>query len=310
MAGFFGLFDFTKPGKGVDVEAPPKKPFFRFFELYWRKFSRFILLNMLAFLFLLPIVTLFFQIFNAWFYSFLPESALEVEELVRGAEAGEGVIFFGLLQSILMSVSYSLPSPVAAFLLAVSAVFYGPALCGMTYILRNFSREEHAWISDFFVQMKKNFGQGVALGLLELLAVSMLFFNITTQVTEGTAPWLASSLPLIKYVSGFLLTLVLFARQYTYAMAVTFNLTLTQIIKNAFAFAFLGLFRNIPLMLGQAVIIVAVLFVPYVDVIFMPFFFFSFTGFLTVFATFPLIHKYMVLPATAREENGEEEAQV
>ncbi|MDR0325639.1 MAG: DUF624 domain-containing protein [Oscillospiraceae bacterium] len=303
MAGFFGLFDFTKPGKGVDVNAPPKKAFFRFWELYWRKFSRFILLNLLAFLFLLPIVTLAFQAFNAWLYGMMSESA--ITEMLLGAEEGENTIVFGILQSILMSASFSLPAPVALFLLAISVVFYGPAMCGMTYILRNFSREEHAWLSDFFVQMKKNFAQGVALGLLELLAISLLFFNITTQAVED-AGWLSASLPLIQYISIFLLVIILFTRQYTYAMAVTFDLKFPVIIKNSFAFAFIGLFRNIGVLLFQAALIFAVLFVPYADIILMPFFFFSLTGFLAIFATFPLINKHMLLPAMERKRAAEE----
>jgi uncharacterized membrane protein YesL len=304
LAGFFGFFDYSKPGKGVDVDAPPKKPFFRFWELYWRKFTRFILLNMLFFLFMLPIVTLLFQTFNTWFFSILPESVLE--ELFKSVESEEGgTLVFGMLQSILMAVPYSVPPQVSLLLLAASAVLYGPAMCGMSYILRNYVREEHAWMSDFFAQMKKNFRQGLALGLLELLVLSLLFFNVSAQPAEGTAQWLTASLPVIKYISIFLIILVLFARQYMYVMAVTFDLRLTGVIKNAFAFSIVGLFRNLGLILAEAVLIVVVLLVPYADIILVPFFFFSFTGFLTMFACFPLIHKHMILPSQERKELGE-----
>lgn len=58
MAGFFGLFDYTKPGKGVDKNAPQKKRFFHFFELYFRKFWKLITLNLIYILFCIPIVTI------------------------------------------------------------------------------------------------------------------------------------------------------------------------------------------------------------------------------------------------------------
>jgi uncharacterized membrane protein YesL len=58
MAGMFGLFDYSKPGKGVDKNAPQKKRFFHFFELYFRKFWKLIALNLMYLLFCIPIVTI------------------------------------------------------------------------------------------------------------------------------------------------------------------------------------------------------------------------------------------------------------
>lgn len=58
MAGIRGMFDYSKPGKGVDKDAPQKKPFFRFFELFFRKFWKMMELNWLYLLFCLPIVTI------------------------------------------------------------------------------------------------------------------------------------------------------------------------------------------------------------------------------------------------------------
>lgn len=58
MAGFFGLFDYSKPGKGVDKEGPQKKRIFYFFELFFRKFWKIITINMIYILFCIPIVTI------------------------------------------------------------------------------------------------------------------------------------------------------------------------------------------------------------------------------------------------------------
>ncbi len=57
MAGLFGMFDSSKPGPGVSKNEPKKKRFFLFWELYFRKFGKFILANLLYVLVSLPIVT-------------------------------------------------------------------------------------------------------------------------------------------------------------------------------------------------------------------------------------------------------------
>lgn len=58
MSLFGGLFNYSKPGPGVDKDAPKKKRFFYFFELYGRKFWKLVELNLLYLLCCIPIVTI------------------------------------------------------------------------------------------------------------------------------------------------------------------------------------------------------------------------------------------------------------
>ena len=58
MAGFFGLFNYSKEGPGVSKHQPKKKRFFYFWELYFRKFWKLITLNLLYFAMCIPIVTI------------------------------------------------------------------------------------------------------------------------------------------------------------------------------------------------------------------------------------------------------------
>lgn len=53
----FKLFDYQSSGKGVSKTAPQKKPFFRYWEIFGRKFWKIIELNMLYILFCLPVIT-------------------------------------------------------------------------------------------------------------------------------------------------------------------------------------------------------------------------------------------------------------
>ena len=54
--GLFSYKSYYKPGKGVEKDAPQKNAFFHFFELYGRKFWRFIEVNFIYLLVLLPIL--------------------------------------------------------------------------------------------------------------------------------------------------------------------------------------------------------------------------------------------------------------
>lgn len=58
MAGMFGLFDYTKPGKGVKkTNASDKTAFFTYFEILGRKFFDLVKLNLIFMLFCIPIAT-------------------------------------------------------------------------------------------------------------------------------------------------------------------------------------------------------------------------------------------------------------
>lgn len=57
MAGFFGRFDPTKEGPGVRKDAPKKKAFFVFFEIYFRNFFKFFSINLVYVFLSLPVIT-------------------------------------------------------------------------------------------------------------------------------------------------------------------------------------------------------------------------------------------------------------
>ncbi len=292
MAGFFGLFDYNKPGKGVDANSPKKHPFFLFWELLWRKFSRLIVLNILYFICILPILSFGYT----QFYANLMDLIGVVSEDVA----------LGPLPTLLTSIALSVPYPLFIALLVLSVVLYGPVTCGFTYMLRNFAREEHAWLSDFFSRLKSNFKQGVAIGVLELLVYSVFILNLTMEPPADAAGAVGTVFTVAKYVSIFLAVIFTFMRHYFYTMIVTFHLTVWQIIKNAVIFAILGLFRNI---LVTAVVVITavalVLFSGWAELILIPLFMFSFWGFLTTFACYPVIKKYMIDPQNKEGGVGE-----
>ena len=55
---FNTLTGYNKPGPGIEKNRPKKKRFFLFFELYFRKFTKLVLLNLLYLVCCLPIITI------------------------------------------------------------------------------------------------------------------------------------------------------------------------------------------------------------------------------------------------------------
>lgn len=90
-------------------------------------------------------------------------------------------------------------------------------------------------------------------------------------------------------------------RKYFYLMIVTVNLNTRSIFKNAWLLSFIGIYRNAFSALANlliwvlAYVLIAVVH-PFMEIIFLGIFIFSFTGFLSISASYPLVDKYLVKP--------------
>ncbi|MGN0552738.1 MAG: YesL family protein [Oscillospiraceae bacterium] len=236
----FGLNDYTKAGPGIAKDAPKKKPFFEFFELYFRKFWKLLQLNLLTVLFCIPVVTI------------------------------------------------------------------GPALAGMTKVLRNYRLEKNAFIfHEFWKGFSQNLKQSIPVGLLDML------FIVSAIAALQVYPSMYKNSGNIIYIIfcvisvSFALTLLMM-NFYIFPMIVATDLSLTNIIKNSFFLTCVGLKKNVITLLIVAVIIfilgIAILLHP-LSAIIIPIWPVSFLGFLIMFNSYPLIQKYVIDPYY--EERGE-----
>lgn len=277
MAGFFR--NFSRSGKGVAKDAPDKKRFILFFEILWRKLWQIIGINIIYFIIILPLM--------AYVLVFIMQSV--------GIEAADlaGNTLFVIFASIL-----NLPPFFMWLLVGLSAVLYGPATCGLTYILRNYTRQEHAWtFSDFFDRAKKNFKQGLLAGIIDIalvLSCSMYVAMDTTALTGGQ--WY---LVTFKYIAMIVFVIYFIMRFYIYTLIVTFDMSFKAIIKNAWIFVILGFFRN----LCSVFFIVLSLAT---SVGYMLAFFGLITlalcRYIAVFNSYPVIERYMLQPMRKKEE--------
>lgn len=210
-----GLFSrsFDKPGPGVDPDAPKKRGFFRFFELVVRKFWNFTKLSPMYVVFLLPIYILYFLTAPFVLNLFSVQTTDSI-----------AIMFFGYLTANLM----------------VSLFGGGPVTAGMTYIMRNYANEEHAWIwSDFKDNAKSNFKQALVVFLVDLVMLALFYVAIMVYSSLG------GNFRILKYLVFVLLFVYIMMHFYIYPMMVTFKLSLKDLYKNAVLFAIAKLPLNL-----------------------------------------------------------------
>lgn len=265
-----GLFsiNYNKPGPGVSKDAPVKKPFFRFWEVYFRKFFDLIKVNML---FAVPTAVVIALILL--FGSFL-------------SGVNPALSFLGLLPSVLLS----------------------PFVAGLTFVCRNYAREEHAFIlSDFVDAVKNNWKQFLVNGLVcyvffILMSIAINFYS--SQVQTNSILYLPLA---ICFILSFLFVCAQF---YVPVMIITFDLGLSKIYKNALIFAIIGLWRNLMLIviLGVFILAAVIFFLvlpPLAVLVFIVlgvFWVFGFFGFLINFAVYPMVVKYIIKPYEREQE--------
>ncbi|MBR4950074.1 MAG: YesL family protein [Clostridia bacterium] len=221
--------------------------------------------------------------------------------------------FFNFFDIFFVRIWKVITLNVIYIIFCIPIVTIGPATCGLAYVLRKFANDEHAEVfSDFFDAFKKNFKQGLIVGIIEILFVAAFFYALqfyTIPENVANFPWFTYAVPLL-YIGG---GMYLFMRFYMYTIIVTFKVTIKQIYKNSFLFAVIGVVRNLLLTILAFVLVVMplsglngltlpiylgamVLIIP------------AFLGFVISYSTYPLLKKYMVDPYTEKkeEENLEE----
>lgn len=237
------MYDYEKAGSGVAKNAPKKKTFFLFWELYFRKFWKLIRLNLLTFLFCLPIVTI------------------------------------------------------------------GPALAGMTKVLRNFVLEKNSFIfHDFWKGFSQNLKKSIPVGLLDILfAVSAAAsLKVYPEMANNAESGGAFYIVLCVISISFAMTLLMM-NFYIMPMVVATDLSFTNIIKNSFYLTCVALKKNIITLLLVALVVFIIIIAALLHVttlILVPVWAISFLGFLIMFNSYPQIQKYVIDPYY--EERGEE----
>ncbi len=187
-----------------------------------------------------------------------------------------------------------------SYLAALPLILISPFVGGITFVTRNYAREEHAFVfSDFMDGVKNNWKAFLINGVLcyAILFLLELAIRFYSAQCAGNSVFI---LPLA--VCSGIGILFLFAQYYVPVMIVMFDLNLFQIYKNAFIFAMAGLWRNILLTVMLGVLWLILYFMQImpltliIGILLLLLLYFSLSFFLINFTVYPMIVKYLVRP--------------
>jgi uncharacterized membrane protein YesL len=252
-----GLFNYSKPGKGVEKDENQSN-FRIFFEVLQRKFWNLIYLNLLYLICSILLLAIYFIL--------MPKDTSN------------------LAKTYVFAISVTL------HLSVVGLGFIAP---GFTYILRNYSREQHAFLfSDFFTSIKNNFKQGFVLFIIDTLVTYILYISLSFyfSLKVGNA--------FTYFAETFIISIglvYLIMHFYIYQIMVTFKMPMIKIMQNSFILTIAHLPQNIAVLI-IIVIVAALTFyfsIPF-GVLLAIFITISLMGYIVNFIAQSIIERYIV----------------
>lgn len=259
-----GIFfkDYESSGSGIAKDAPKKEGMALFFDLLGRKFWKLLGLNVLYYLFFLPLMLI-----------------LPAFSIIRNGRA--------------FTVT-------AVILLLIFMVIIGPATAGMMKIMRSFYIEKHTFmIRDFFRAFKANFAKAAVVGFVDCLIILSAYASLYVYpVLAHNGQDKLWYVPMVITLSLFLTVLIM--NFYIFLMMVATNLSFKDLLKNSFALAFAAPKQNLITFGITGVLVVGMYFLfMYVTRLFniiFPFFPAAFIAFVICFNCYPVIQKFVINP--------------
>lgn len=256
------FFNNYQNGPGISKYGPKKKGLALFFDLFFRKIWHITGLNVLFFIFCIPLYVGFFLL------SFMENYELLLALLI--------VLFL------------------------IFAVTVGPAIAGMTKVMRMFLIEKHTYIiRDFFRGFKENFKKASVVGILDIVVA------LSAYASYNVYPYCVvkydSNLFYIPMILALSVTIVVFIMNYyIFLMMTATDLSLKNILKNSFALAFVSMKENIltTIFIAAFALLMFMIFVNAMPLflILIMIFPIALVWFIVCFISYPVIQKYVINP--------------
>jgi uncharacterized membrane protein YesL len=317
----YEIFNPRGNGKGLTKEEIAKpRSLGRFFRFYSANFNVMFALNIFAFLGNFPLLFGLFALSgNLNVNTTAPASSL-FGPLYGIMQFEGGTPVTSALHGIHgLQTNVSLPTTATYIFMALTLLVFftfGIVNLSMMYVMRNVVKGDPTMmLNDIKYAIKRNWKQGMLLGILDLLFIGVIAYDLLLFYVNSFNSF-------YNFLLGVMLVIAMFyfmMRNYMYLMLTTFDLTLWKIIKNSFIFAILGFKRNIvAFFAGLAVwvidYIISVAFMP-LGILLPVMFLVSLTTFMGVYAAYPKIKEIMIDPyyvsdnvgARRRDEDIEED---
>ena len=299
--GFFARF---RSPKEELTEAEDRTPTLKFFfKLLARKARGLVTLNFMMLFMIIPIVA------GILIYITSPNTPTTTSPLYAPIYGASMISDSPAISAVLNTVNFQLGLPVLSIgrsiVLLVLALFllltWGLQNVGAAYVLRGFYRGEAVFVfSDYFYGIKRNWKQALGLGTLDFVVLALLVADYVSLYQSGGGGWNDIMFGIIIAIA----VIYFFMRFYVYQLMITFEMKWSKILKNALIFSVLGFKRNILAAIGIAILtalnlLLILLLLPYTTIpLFLPpcFYLFSFIAFMSVYAAYPILDRYLIKP--------------
>lgn len=232
-------YNYSKPGKGVNKRDPNQPRISIFFELLFRKLWDLCKVNLFYILTAIPtfIVTM---VVVGILSSRVTEAAIPL--VVNALELPQDDLSNPLVVNMVAKFDVFMRI-LFAFLFMVF-LGQGPVTAGITFVLRNYAREDHAWFfSDWWDNTKSNFRQAMVVWVIDLAVFCIFTVSIGVYLTIGGT---------LSYLVGVVIAVCLvylMMHFYIYQLMITFENSLVAIYRNAFALTIQRLPKNLLMLL-------------------------------------------------------------
>lgn len=176
----------------------------------------------------------------------------------------------------------------------IPIITIGPATAGMTYVLRNYSQEQHAdFFSDFIDKSKEHFRKGLLASVLTVAVGALTWFAFNFYTTaEMSSTVRVVALVVTLYIVYMLISVNL----YIYPMMVSFDLPFRKVLRNSWILATYKPLRNIGMILfNAAIFFICFSYFP-ISLPVILFIAFALCNLFNNFMIYPLLVKYVATP--------------
>ena len=300
-----GFWPFRRNHKEI-TENEDRTPTLKFFfKLLFRRAGTLVTLNFMMLFLVIPIIVAVFLCI------FAPTTPLTTSPLFAPLYGVSVLAESPAVDVALSTVNAQIGRPVLSVTLSVILIAIGAFLAftwgcqnvGAAYVLRGIFRGDAVFVfSDYFYGIRKNWKQAIGIGLLDFGVLAILLIDYFALYSR-TGHYVND---VMFYMIFAIAIIFFFMRFYIYQLMITFDMKWTKILKNSLIFTMLGFKRNIMAALGILVLIglnvaliLLLLTISTIPMVLPCFYLFSFTSFMSVYAAYPIIDRYLIKPYEA-----------
>ena len=306
----YEIFNPRGNGKGLTKEEAAKpRTAGRFFRFYSTNFNTMFALNIFALIGNFPILFGLYALTGSLnINTTSPASSLFGPLYGVTTIKGHDPVTAALFGVHGTQASVSMPTKATYTFYALTLLVFltfGIVNVATTYIMRNIVKgDSTTFIADIKYSIKRNWKQGLILGILDLVFILIIAYDLLFFYAAGSSG-------MTSFFFGMMLIiamLYIMMRSYMYIMVVTFDLSIFKILKNSFIFSLLGFKRNLAAFAGGLLVwfldyMILVSFFP-IGIILPVMFLISLTTFMGVYAAYPKVKEIMIDPYYVSDDVG------